>query len=306
MIERDSNVPDSLTTPAHLPALRPRHTKPSGKRLWGLEGGTWKRKPTAFSQSRTKMVNAIVVVAGFQIHLRTEESALDEIVMAARSSADRALGVASANLDHVYHFGRRGLASKLAMVETPEMAWLTLLDGIPLVAVARHRTGVKWPRLAGSDLLTPILMRAEAGGVRVAFFGGREEMHQELRTVLDRDFPRLTVTGFWSPSPAELDDVHRSHELAREVEATQAQILVVCLGKPRQEVWIQAHGPMTGAKVLLAFGASADFLAGRIQRAPELLRDYGLEWAYRLAREPRRLAHRYLVDGPVALARMVR
>ncbi len=76
-------------------------------------------------------------------------------------------------------------------------------------------------------------------------------------------------------------------------------VLVVCLGKPRQEHWIEQYGPLTGAQVLLAFGAVVDFLSGRIRRAPRWVADHGFEWAWRLGLEPRRLARRYLVRGPV-------
>lgn len=72
------------------------------------------------------------------------------------------------------------------------------------------------------------------------------------------------------------------------------------LGKPRQELWIARHGAATGARVLLAFGAVLDFQAGRVPRSPEWIARSGLEWAWRLGREPRRLAARYLVDGPPA------
>jgi N-acetylglucosaminyldiphosphoundecaprenol N-acetyl-beta-D-mannosaminyltransferase len=77
-------------------------------------------------------------------------------------------------------------------------------------------------------------------------------------------------------------------------------ILVVCLGKPRQEEWIAEHGYASGAKVCLAFGAAVDFLAGRVSRAPQWMANYGFEWAWGLVREPRRLDRRYLLQGPKA------
>ncbi len=244
-------------------------------------------------------------MAGCTVHLMSEQAALDAILRAASGEADRALGVASANLDHVYHFGR-GSDCESTLVDTDGIAWLTLLDGIPLVARAKYDTGVSWPRLAGSDLLAPLLERAQADGIRVGFLGGRSEMHRQLRTRLARTYPDLVVAGCWDPSPRDLDDPALGAQLACSVALAQAHLLVVSLGKPRQELWIQRCGEATGARVLLAFGASADFLAGRVKRAPRLLRAMGLEWAYRLALEPRRLWRRYLLNGPIALRRLVR
>ena len=91
-----------------------------------------------------------------------------------------------------------------------------------------------------------------------------------------------------------------------EINDAGVDILVVGLGKPLQENWINRHGSQTGAQVLLAFGAVVDFLAGRIRRAPEPIVQAGAEWAWRLMLEPRRLGRRYLIDGPPALVRLRR
>jgi exopolysaccharide biosynthesis WecB/TagA/CpsF family protein len=104
----------------------------------------------------------------------------------------------------------------------------------------------------------------------------------------------------WSPDRSVLSDDAASLDLAADIAEAAPQILFVGLGKPRQERWIARYGPLTGAAVLLAFGAVVDFLAGAAQRAPEAVRDHGWEWAWRLAHEPRRLARRYLLDGPPA------
>jgi exopolysaccharide biosynthesis WecB/TagA/CpsF family protein len=80
----------------------------------------------------------------------------------------------------------------------------------------------------------------------------------------------------------------------------------VSLGKPRQEIWCARYAAASGAKVCLAFGAAPDFIAGTVSRAPEVLRASGLEWLYRLWLEPRRLARRYLLQGPPALFHLLR
>jgi exopolysaccharide biosynthesis WecB/TagA/CpsF family protein len=114
------------------------------------------------------------------------------------------------------------------------------------------------------------------------------------------EWPRVRFVGHWTPERDDVSDSLRSRALASEIRASGADILLVCLGKPRQERWINEYGLLTGAGALLAFGAAVDFLAGTVSRAPVWVSQSGGEWAWRLMREPRRLARRYLVDGPPA------
>ncbi len=179
-----------------------------------------------------------------------------------------------------------------------------LADGAPIVARARVRTRQNWPRITGADLLPLVLEQATRTGRRVGFLGGLPQMHDRLRAVLDERYPGLEIAGWWAPDRLDLTDPGRSEALARDIAAAGADVLVVGLGKPLQELWIADHGVTTGAAVLLAFGASADFLAGAAARAPEWMQRCGLEWSYRLGREPRRMARRYLVQGPASILRL--
>ncbi len=214
------------------------------------------------------------------------------------------LAIGSANLDHVHHFGRRGRSAADIDVagQTPE--WLILLDGAPMVRRAASLTGQSWPLLAGSDLLPVLLDTAQSAGARVGFLGGSAQMHDIVRPVLADRYPDLTVAGFWAPPRADLADGEASARLAGSIRGARVDLLVVGLGKPRQERWIQRHAGASGARVLLAFGAATDFLAGTVTRAPGWVRRAGVEWLYRLALEPRRLARRYCVQGPPALWRL--
>jgi exopolysaccharide biosynthesis WecB/TagA/CpsF family protein len=237
-------------------------------------------------------------VAGFPVDLISEHGALELITERWGRSDGAPLGVASINLDHVHHFGRAGASS--GQRDSGRVEWLDLIDGAPIAAAARRLTGRPWPRLAGSDLIAALLDRAEHDGLRVGFLGGADETRQQLLAVLARDRPGLRVTGSWSPARHQVTDDPAARELAAEVRSAGVDLLVVGLGKPRQEVWIDRYGPETGARVLLAFGAVVDFLAGRVSRAPRWVARAGMEWAWRLAIEPRRLARRYLGQGPAA------
>lgn len=260
-----------------------------------------------------------VDLAGIVTDLADEMSALEAIMN--RLSSPRAeghvpLSVVSANLDHIAQFGRGGrwegtLGDSLHPTISPTspvgsrggpavMEWLTLLDGAPLVAKANKLTGKSWPRLAGSDIIGPLLDLAERNGVRVGFLGGAPTIQTQLKEALATERPNLVVAGMWAPERAELADPVRSRAIANQVRESDTELLVVGLGKPRQELWMAEYGALTGASVLLAFGAVVDFLAGAVKRAPRWAADNGVEWAWRLALEPRRLARRYLVDDPPA------
>lgn len=210
------------------------------------------------------------------------------------------LVVASSNLDQLTWFGSRSPLDDPAL-SRDGLDWIVAPDGMPIVWWAQHRAKHPVEQLAGSDLLPEMLERAAEDGTPVAFLGGWPEQHRLLSATLATRFPSLLIAGFWGPERDQLDEGRLQRQLAEEIAATGAGMLVVSLGKPRQEVWLDEHLLETGCRVGLAFGASTDFLGGTVPRAPTLLRRSGLEWLFRLLREPRRLWRRYLLQGPLAL-----
>lgn len=208
------------------------------------------------------------------------------------------LAVGSVNLDHLHHFRTARAATRLA----PE--WMWLADGAPVAWRGARLCGGPWPRVTGADLLEPLLDGCAARGVQVGFFGGLPATHTRLAAVFAARYPTAGPARFWSPTREQVECPRASTRLAAEIAAARVRVLVVGLGKPRQEWWIDRHGIDTGAEVLLAFGAAADFLAGVVHRAPDFYQRRGLEWLYRLRQEPRRLMRRYLVQGPSALLQL--
>lgn len=225
-----------------------------------------------------------VILGGTPVDLMDPEAALGLILARAARGGDRPLAVASVNLDHLNHFGTGGRwAGTLHADPASAVDWLYLLDGAPLVSQSQRLTGRRWPRLAGSDLASPLLLRAEELGLRVGFLGGSADNQRLLAEKIALDQPGLTVAGMWSPDRKSLASGPDSEAIARQIAEAGVQLLYVGLGKPRQELWIDRYGGLTGAEVLLAFGAAVDFLAGRMRRAPKWASDHGLEWGYRLA-----------------------
>ncbi|WP_308128538.1 WecB/TagA/CpsF family glycosyltransferase [Rhodococcoides kroppenstedtii] len=225
-------------------------------------------------------------------------------VVAERLSGGKPLAIGSVNLDHIHHFGGIERSRVNLPTERPTHEWLLLADGQPIVDRAQDLTGTKWPRLTGADLLPKLLELARAQRKSVGFLGGTPRVHEHLRTALARDYPGLEVSGYWAPDRSTVEDDRLADDIADQVRAARTDVLVVGLGKPVQEIWIERFGDDTGARVFLAFGAAADFLSGDVSRAPALMSEHGLEWLYRLVHEPRRLFRRYLVQGPEAWLRL--
>lgn len=252
-----------------------------------------------------------ITLGGVPVDVRGFDEAVDLIASRPLAHAPVPLAVASINLDHIHHFGTGSkwgtrLSSQPQQTPAhPTVEWLNLIDGAPIAVRARRMVNEDCPRLAGSDLITPVLDRAEQTGASVGFLGGSLETQALLRDYLRLARPSLRISGFWSPAREELADPDACTRLSAEISDAKTDILIVGLGKPRQELWIAEYGPATHAQVLLAFGAVVDFLAGRVRRAPRWVSDAGLEWAWRLMLEPRRLARRYLVEGPSALLRIM-
>ncbi|WP_458317380.1 WecB/TagA/CpsF family glycosyltransferase [Mycolicibacterium brisbanense] len=220
------------------------------------------------------------------------------IVAQRLAATEPPLAVGSVNLDHLHHFP----VGAHPMAGGPE--WLWLADGAPVAWRGARLHGTPWPRVTGADLLEPLLDMCADQGVQVGFLGGVPATHERLAAVLAGRHPDAAPARFWAPTRDEVESAVASQKLAAQIRGAGVRLLVVGLGKPRQELWIRNHARDTGAAVLLAFGAAGDFLAGVVHRAPEVYQRHGLEWLYRLRQEPRRLARRYLVQGPGALLQL--
>ncbi|WP_168583461.1 WecB/TagA/CpsF family glycosyltransferase [Gephyromycinifex aptenodytis] len=257
------------------------------------------------SQARQPVV---VRAAGVEVERWEHEALLEHVahvVTQPPAQATAAVAIGSINLDHFHHFGD----GRIELTNDPDSTgvdWIMLADGAPVAGRAARVSGMDWPRLTGADLLPEILGLCQEQGAVVGFLGGTPATHDRLRVLLPQRYPGLPPAHFWAPERETVDSRQGSEDLAAQIAAAGVDVLNVALGKPRQEMWIQNYGEATQAKVLMAFGASADFLAGNSSRAPQWLQRTGLEWAYRLLCEPRRLARRYLVHGPPALLRWMK
>ena len=205
--------------------------------------------------------------------------------------------VASANLDKVFHFGHGRPREGFFVESSNRDQWVVLLDGAPLVKQARRLSAGNWPRLSGADLLPVTLDLASQTRARVGFLGGNDTGNDALTAYIAERWPLLEVAGAWAP---DRETVARDGaSIARAIRDARTDVLVVAL-TPRSEAWLDEWAAESGIRLGLAFGAAAQFMTGERRRAPAVFQRAGLEWAWRLASEPKRLARRYLVEGPQA------
>jgi N-acetylglucosaminyldiphosphoundecaprenol N-acetyl-beta-D-mannosaminyltransferase len=177
-----------------------------------------------------------------------------------------------------------------------EAADLVTPDGMPLVWGLRLLGVTTATRVYGPDLTPVVCQLAAEQGVPVGFYGGTEDVLEDLTTRLLQRFPGLKITHRASPPfrPLTPEEERRTVE---DLERSGARILFVGLGTPKQERWMAAHRHKVHA-AMLGVGAAFDFLAGRKRQAPRVVQRLGLEWLYRLVQEPGRLWRRYLYRNP--------
>ena len=174
---------------------------------------------------------------------------------------------------------------------------LTTPDGMPLVWAA-HRAGARdVQRVYGPDLMLALSELAAARGWSSYYYGGRPGVAERLAERLQARFAGLRVVGCEAPPFRTLDADEDAAMVAR-LNAARPDLVWVGLGAPKQEHWMASHVGRLEAPVLLGVGAAFDIHAGTLAQAPDWMQRNGLEWLYRLSREPRRLWRRYLYTNP--------
>jgi N-acetylglucosaminyldiphosphoundecaprenol N-acetyl-beta-D-mannosaminyltransferase len=174
---------------------------------------------------------------------------------------------------------------------------LSLVDGQPLMWAARLLDTPLPEKVSGSDLIVPLIERAGQRGWRVYILGAGPGVAEEAAEIL-RGRYKVNVVGTASPMIGRQPDPTADAKIVATIAAAKTQLLLLALGAPKQELWLHRNRAALSTAVGVGVGASVDFVAGRVQRAPRWVSRSGLEWLYRLVREPRRLWRRYLVNDP--------
>ncbi len=172
---------------------------------------------------------------------------------------------------------------------------LTATDGMMLVRLCRW-FGVDYAeRVYGPDVMLELCRRSSGRGYRHFFYGGAPEVGTTLASRLQEQFPGLSIVGTCSPPFRPLSESELAEDI-RLINDSQADVVWIGLGTPKQELWVAANRSRLDAPLVLAVGAAFDFHAGSVRQAPPWIRSAGGEWFFRLCTEPRRLWRRYVLQ----------
>jgi N-acetylglucosaminyldiphosphoundecaprenol N-acetyl-beta-D-mannosaminyltransferase len=173
--------------------------------------------------------------------------------------------------------------------------------GVRLAARALH-TEVPY-RMTGADWIWTLAALCDASGQSLYLLGSEPPIAREAAARLRRWYPQLQVAGAHHGFFA-IDSPHNERVL-EDIREHAPQIVLVGMGSPKQELWVDRYADQLGGAVVWTVGALFDYVSGHIPRAPHWLADNGLEWIFRLAIEPRRMWRRYLIGNPVFLSRVL-
>ena len=164
-------------------------------------------------------------------------------------------------------------------------AQLLLPDGIGVVVAARLLGLAKMVRVPGSEFMPSLCERAAKRGFKIFLFGGSPEVNRKVVDVLRQRYPGIQIVG----SQDGYVDEHGMPELINRINASEADILFLALGSPRQELWMERYLQQTKVKLCQGVGGTFDVIAGNVKRAPLAFRKLNLEWFYRLMAQPSRI-----------------
>jgi len=173
-------------------------------------------------------------------------------------------------------------------------------DGMPLSWLGWWYGHREMDRVYGPDLMLAMMKLSAEKGYTNYFYGGKAGVAEELGCRMAERFPGLTVVGTYAPPFGPLSPPEEASFL-KEINALKPDLLWIGMSTPKQEIQMAAFSGKVETKVMLGVGAAFDFHTGRVCQAPRWIQRAGCEWLFRLCREPRRLANRYLRNNPLFL-----
>ncbi|MBW8001341.1 MAG: WecB/TagA/CpsF family glycosyltransferase [Planctomycetes bacterium] len=190
------------------------------------------------------------------------------------------------------------------MQKATNSAALTLPDGIGIILAAKILGYAHHGRVSGPDLMLKCCEKGIEKNYRHFFYGGAQGIAEKLAERLSDKYPGLQIAGTYSPPFRQLSE-QEDAEIVDLINSASPDILWVGLGAPKQEKWMSGHVGRIKAAAMIGVGAAFDFHSGNIKRAPQWLQNCHLEWLHRLLANPMRMWQRYLVNGPIFLAKVI-
>jgi N-acetylglucosaminyldiphosphoundecaprenol N-acetyl-beta-D-mannosaminyltransferase len=173
-------------------------------------------------------------------------------------------------------------------------AHLVTADGMPLVWGSRLLGVPSKGRVPGSDIVPQLVRRAAEKGYSIFLLGAAPHVAKRAAEMMIAENPGLNIVGVVSPPITPVDQMDPA--IIEQIKMARPDILLVAFGNPKQEKWISWYGKQVNVPVMMGIGGTLDFMTGTTKRAPVWMHGIGLEWVYRLLREPRRLLKRYGTD----------
>lgn len=199
--------------------------------------------------------------------------------------------VVTPNVDHIVRLEKDEELQKVY-----KNASLILTDGKPLIWISKwYKTPIK-EKISGSDLFPRVCQLAANKNYTMYLLGAAEGVADTAARNLMKKYPGLNIVGTYSPPFGFEKNEQEMNKIKTQIQEVHPDILIVGLGCPKQEKFMYYHCKELGVPISFGLGASIDFEAGNIKRAPKWMSNHGLEWLYRFSKEPKRLFKRYFVD----------
>ena len=173
----------------------------------------------------------------------------------------------------------------MVLVDGKPLVWISILHGKPLKA-----------KISGSDLVPLLCAVAAEKGYKIFIIGGKDGIAEQAKAKLEKRFPKIQIVGTYAPPFGFEKNETELNKINQMISEAHPDLLIACFGCPKQEKWIYENIGKYDAKVSVCAGATVDFLAGNVKRAPRWMSEHGLEWFYRFTQEPKRMFKRYFVD----------
>lgn len=199
--------------------------------------------------------------------------------------------IVAINVDVVIKIENDNYLKKIA-----DNADMVLVDGKPLVWISKwYKKPIK-AKISGSDLVPVLCEYATLKKYSIFIIGGKEGIAEKAKKNLERNLPNINIIGVYSP-PYGFEKNQRELDIINNmIRKVHPDILIACFGCPKQEKWIYENYSKYNATVSICAGATVDFLAGNVKRAPRWMSNLGLEWFFRFMQQPRRMFKRYFID----------
>jgi N-acetylglucosaminyldiphosphoundecaprenol N-acetyl-beta-D-mannosaminyltransferase len=189
--------------------------------------------------------------------------------------------------------------------EVVNAAGMVTPDGMPVVWLAHVKGCKEVMRTYGPDLMLDVCNHGQDLRLRHFFYGGTEDTLQKLQQKLTVSYPQMLIVGAYAP-PFSKEVCREEKEIIERINSSNADIIWVGLGSPKQDFWMHMHRPLLNAAVIVGAGAAFDFCSGVKPQAPKWMQARGLEWFFRLCSEPGRLWKRYLIGNSLFLIYLIK